>query len=100
MLKRVSYGLRNVEVYWRKTFWGLYHLEAISTQLDKEVFPTHDGQEFLFVLDGEIKVQVGDHVEVLKSGDAVYYDSNLPHLVKASGGKKAQILAVLYAESR
>jgi hypothetical protein len=32
MLKWVSYGWKNVEVYWRKCSWGLCHLEAISTQ--------------------------------------------------------------------
>lgn len=63
---------------------------------EAEEFSTHDGQEFIFVLDGDIKVQVGDHAEVLKPGDAVYYDSNQPHLVKANGDKKAKILAVLY----
>ncbi len=36
MLKQVSYGLRNLEVYWGKCSWGLYHPQAISTQFDKE----------------------------------------------------------------
>lgn len=64
---------------------------------DMEEFSTHDGQEFLFVLEGEMKVQVGDQTEFLQTGDAVYYDSNQPHLVKSVGDKKARILAVLYA---
>lgn len=63
---------------------------------ETEEFSTHDGQEFLFVLEGETKVQVGDIVEFLKPGDAVYYDSNQPHLVKSATDKKAKILAVLY----
>jgi len=67
---------------------------------DVEEFSTHDGQEFLYVLQGEMKVQVGDQIELLHSGDAVYYDSNQPHLVKSAGGSKAVILAVLYAGSK
>ena len=67
---------------------------------DTEELSTHDGQEFLFVLDGEMKVQVGDQIEFLRSGDAVYYDSNQPHLVKSVGGNKTTILAVLYAGSK
>lgn len=67
---------------------------------DMEEFSTHEGQEFLFVLEGEMKVQVGDQIEFLRPGDAVYYDSNQPHLVKSVGGEKARILAVLYTESR
>jgi transcriptional regulator with XRE-family HTH domain len=60
---------------------------------------THAGQEFLYVLQGEIKVQVGDRVDSLKSGDAVYYDSNQPHLVRCAGTIPAKILAVLYTGS-
>jgi transcriptional regulator with XRE-family HTH domain len=58
---------------------------------------THDGQEFLFVLEGEIEARVGDQAEILGPGDAVYYDSSQPHLVKCVGGREARILAVLYA---
>ena len=63
---------------------------------DAEEFSSHDGQEFLFVLEGEMKVQVGDQVELLRTGDAIYYDSNQPHLVKSAGDSKTRILAVLY----
>ena len=60
---------------------------------------THDGQEFIFVLEGEIQTQVGEQVERLKPGDSVYYDSNFPHLVKCVGENPAKILAVLYTGS-
>ncbi len=64
-----------------------------------EEFSTHAGQEFLYVLEGEIKVQVGEHADFLKPGDAVYYDSDQPHLVRCAGTTTARILAVLYAGS-
>jgi quercetin dioxygenase-like cupin family protein/DNA-binding XRE family transcriptional regulator len=67
---------------------------------DAEEFSSHDGQEFLFVLEGEMKVQVGDKVELLKPGDAVYYDSNQPHLVKSAAKTQARILAVLYTSAK
>jgi len=67
---------------------------------DVQDLSTHDGQEFIFVLEGEMKAQVGDQVEVLRAGDAVYYDSNCPHLVKCGGDKPAKILAVLYTGSK
>ncbi len=62
----------------------------------KEELSAHDGQEFLFVLSGKMKVRVGDHEEVLEAGDAVYYDSNRPHYVGTIGKKRTTILAVLY----
>ncbi len=66
---------------------------------ETEEFSTHSGQEFLYVLEGEIKVQVGEHADFLKPGDAVYYDSSQPHLVKCAGTAPAKILAVLYTTS-
>jgi len=61
---------------------------------------THDGQEFIFVLEGEMRAQVGNQVEILRPGDAVYYDSSNPHLVKCYGDKPAKILAVLYTGTK
>ena len=57
----------------------------------------HDGQEFIFVLEGEISVRVEEKVEVLRAGDSVYYDSSHPHLVKCHGEEPAKILAMIYA---
>jgi quercetin dioxygenase-like cupin family protein len=63
----------------------------------EEVQPsTHDGQEFLFVLQGQMMVQVGGQKEHLGTGDAIYYDSTKPHFVKCVGGRETKILAVLY----
>jgi quercetin dioxygenase-like cupin family protein/DNA-binding XRE family transcriptional regulator len=56
---------------------------------------SHDGQEFIYVLDGEMEVIVDDTRDVLKPGDAIYYDSTSMHLVRAHGDKPAKILAVL-----
>jgi transcriptional regulator with XRE-family HTH domain len=66
---------------------------------ETEEFSTHSGQEFLYVLEGEIKVQVGDRVDFLKPGDAVYYESSQLHLVRCAGTAPAKILAVLYTGS-
>lgn len=61
---------------------------------------THDGQEFIYVLEGSMEARIGDKVEVLQAGDAIYYDSTQPHLVRCSGEGPTRILAVLYTESR
>jgi quercetin dioxygenase-like cupin family protein/ribosome-binding protein aMBF1 (putative translation factor) len=61
---------------------------------------SHDGQEFLFVLEGEIRAQVGKEVEVLHPGDSIYYDSSEPHLIKCYGKKAAKIVAVIHAAGR
>ena len=63
-------------------------------------FSSHDGQEFLFVLEGEIRVQVGKVVEMLRPGDSIYYDSSHPHLVKCYGQKPAKIIAVIHTGAK
>jgi len=60
---------------------------------------THDGQEFLLVLEGQMVARVGDRTESLGPGDAIYYDSSEPHYVRCAGGSKAKILAVIYTGS-
>lgn len=78
------------------------HMEPFMVTLvptdTEEERSTHDGQEFIYVLDGTMEVRLGDEVHIIEHGDAIYYDSTVPHLVKCHGEKETKILAVLYAE--
>jgi quercetin dioxygenase-like cupin family protein len=58
---------------------------------------SHEGEEFIHVLDGAIEVEYGKDLHVLRPGDSIYYDSIVPHQVRASGDRPARILAVVYA---
>ena len=57
----------------------------------------HEGEEFIFVLEGEMEVILGNHTDVLFPGDSIYYDSTIPHRVQCHQEKITKILAVLYA---
>ena len=74
------------------------HMEALMVRLetdpDKEV-SVHDGEEFIFVLDGIVVFEIGHDRFELEPGDSVYYLSTTPHHIAAKSGK-ATILAVLY----
>jgi transcriptional regulator with XRE-family HTH domain len=74
------------------------HMEALIVQLevdpDKEI-SVHDGEEFIFVLDGIVIFEIGDDKFELEAGDSVYYLSTTPHHIAAKN-EKATILAVLY----
>ena len=67
---------------------------------DVQEMSSHDGQEFIYVLEGSMEVILGGVKEILEPGDAIYYDSTQPHLVKCYGEQVTRILAVLYAEGR
>ena len=58
----------------------------------------HVGEEFLFVLEGQVEVRLSGHTDLLNPGDSIYYDSNLPHVVSCHGNDPATILAVIYAQ--
>ncbi len=55
----------------------------------------HAGQEFDFVLEGKLKVQVGSNVEYLEAGDSIYYNSSTPHGMIAVDGQDCLFMAVV-----
>ncbi len=58
---------------------------------------SHEGEEFIFVLDGQIEINYGKDLHQLSEGDSIYYDSIVSHNVHALGDRTARILAVVYA---
>ncbi len=61
---------------------------------------THEGQEFDFILDGQLKVRMEDHIEILNPGDSIYYDSGRGHGMIATGGKECNFLAVILKKEK
>jgi quercetin dioxygenase-like cupin family protein len=56
---------------------------------------SHEGQEFIYVLEGAVAVTLEGKTKRLEKGDAIYYDSLDDHLVTACGDAPAKIVAVL-----
>lgn len=56
---------------------------------------THDGQEFNYILEGTMKLLVGDKTIILEEGDSIYFDSTKPHGMMAIGDKPAKMLAMI-----
>ncbi len=56
---------------------------------------SHQGEEFIYVLEGRLRVDYGRDSHILEPGDSVYYNSIVPHSVSAVDGP-AKILAVIY----
>lgn len=55
----------------------------------------HGGQEFNYVLEGELRVIVGDKDYFLRAGDSLYFNPALPHAQLAMGGKEAKFLTII-----
>ncbi len=67
-----------------------------ATKKDRNSY-SHEGEEFIFVLDGEMEVTLDGHTDVLKLGDCIYFDSKLRHRVECVDESGARILAVIHA---
>lgn len=55
----------------------------------------HAGQEFNMVLEGSMALNINRKDFVLEEGDSIYFDSTLPHGMKALNGKSVKFLAVV-----
>jgi quercetin dioxygenase-like cupin family protein len=74
------------------------HMEALMVQLEEnpdEEMSVHEGEEFIYVLEGSVLFRIGEERFELEPGDSVYYLSTIQHLVAAKKGQ-AKILAVLH----
>lgn len=75
-------------------------MEPFILSVDAEVgddsnLYSHEGEEFLLLLEGEAELLLGDERIVLREGDSVYFQSNLRHRLISHGGRGAKVLAVL-----
>jgi mannose-6-phosphate isomerase-like protein (cupin superfamily) len=59
-------------------------------------FLQHDGEEFLYILAGEIEFLYGTEKHILSEGDSAYFDSKIPHSGRSLGSQLAKVLIILY----
>ena len=56
----------------------------------------HEGEEFIYVMEGEVELVYGKEKYLLQQGDTIYYDSIVKHHLHGAEGKSAKILALVY----
>lgn len=61
------------------------------------IMSSHEGEEFLYVLQGAIEITYGENIYILFEGDSIYYDSIVEHHVECDCETGAKILAVVYS---
>lgn len=61
---------------------------------------THDGEEFVYILEGEIELLYGTEIYLLRKGDYAYFDSHTPHNARSVGEKKAETLVIIFPHKR
>ncbi|MCL1848003.1 MAG: cupin domain-containing protein [Coriobacteriia bacterium] len=77
------------------------HMEPFYITLEpsdatEHALSAHEGEEWLFALEGPIEIEYGRDIFVLEPGDSIYYDSIVPHQVRAHKGAPAKFVACVY----
>jgi len=55
---------------------------------------THEGYEWLYVLDGRLRVLLGEHDLILSPGEAAEFDTRVPHWFGAVGDEPVEFLSL------
>ena len=77
------------------------HMEPFIIDINPEEnadykLSAHEGEEFIYVMQGEVEIVYGKETYSLKEGDSNFYDSIVKHHVHGAPGRSAKILAVVY----
>ena len=71
-------------------------IDIATTEETNYELSSHEGEEFIFVMEGAVEIAYGKKTHVIEAGDSIYYDSIVPHHVHGYKGQAAKILAVVY----
>jgi len=77
------------------------HLKAFRVTIEPHqdhsgVDYQHEGEEFNYVLAGQLEVTVGDHVNVLNAHDSLHFNSGIQHHLRNIGDEPVELLVVIY----
>ena len=77
------------------------HLKAFRITIDsmqdhKGVGYQHEGEEFVYVLEGKIEIIVGENINKLKKGESLHFNSGIRHMLRNTGEEKAELIVVIY----
>ena len=70
-------------------------LVTVEPKAEKPALHAHDGQEFNWMVSGRMQFFIADAVYELNPGDSVYFNSEIPHAMRALDDAPAQFLAVV-----
>ena len=72
----------------------------IEPAFDEKAVFQHEGEEFIYVLEGRHEFVYDGETYLMEEGDSVYFDSGVPHTGRSVGEKRAKLLAVMFSYKR
>jgi quercetin dioxygenase-like cupin family protein len=77
------------------------HLKAFKISIEplqdhEGVGYQHEGEEFVYVLQGSVEITVGEHVNILEEGDSLHFNSGIRHRMRNISDIRSEMLVVVY----
>ena len=72
----------------------------IEPSFEEDAVFQHDGEEFMYVLEGKHLLIYDGKEFIMEEGDCIYFDASVPHTGRSLGKKKAKLLTILYYYKR
>ena len=72
-----------------------FFLVTVDASDESVQFSSHEGQEFLYVLDGTMEFHINGEKIILNEGDSVFFNSSIMHAVRTKDGARARFLSAL-----
>jgi transcriptional regulator with XRE-family HTH domain len=79
-----------------KKFIEPFLVEFKRKNAEKLSYFSHEGEEFIYLLEGVLEFRTEDRQYVLYPGDSLYFESSIPHAYRALERKNAKALTVVY----
>jgi transcriptional regulator with XRE-family HTH domain len=92
----------NMEYYSLASDKSGRHMEPFIVRIEAPaknedfVLSSHEGEEFIYCLEGIVEIVYGTNIYLIEEGDSIYYDSIVSHHVHAADSQGAKIVAVIY----
>ena len=71
-----------------------YHAEFLPVAAEKLRPHQHPGVELIYVIEGSLIVQISEEEHELEPGDALYFDSTIPHVYRRRGARACSAVVV------
>lgn len=79
-----------------KKYMEPFLVEFKRKKVEKLSYFSHDGDEFIYLLEGTLEFRTEDKQFILQPGDSLYFESSTPHAYRALGRRNAKALTVVY----
>ncbi len=93
----VNYIYESLEIKKQEKHMEPLLVEFLPMDTGDMIFTNHEGEEFVFLLQGKLEFRTSDRVEVLSPGDTIYFESGVNHSFRGLDGQSAIAVVVVWS---